>query len=125
MSSLYGISETAIVRAIGVDRRTARRWKRAGRVPSIVAPLLRIRFEGDLADLDAAWCGWKLHRGDLWSPEGHAFSPGDLRALPYLRDLHAELLKLQSQPKQLDLALPSLAEDGDGPFLRPSIASRS
>lgn len=34
----------------------------------------------ELADLDAAWRGWRLCRGELVSPEGWRFTPGAVRA---------------------------------------------
>ncbi len=39
----------------------------------------------DLADLDPAWSGWVIRHGKLWSPEGWAFTPAQLYALPWLR----------------------------------------
>lgn len=103
MPDLFGFSDDAIARAAGVDLRTARRWKDTGRMPSPARALLTLTLHGDLTPLDGAWTGWKLHRGDLWSPEGHAFAPGDLRALPYLRELHVEVMRNGMPGRQLQL----------------------
>ena len=35
--------------------------------------------------------GWKIGQGMLWSPEDVSFSPGEIRSLPYLYALIAEL----------------------------------
>ena len=110
MPDLFGISDLALAQAAGVHLDTARRWKRRGRVPAPLAPFIRMKLEGDLAALDRDWCGWKLHAGDLWSPEGYAFAPGDLRALPYLRALHQELLNRSREQRQLELPLLSLEQ---------------
>jgi len=46
----------------------------------------------DLGAVAAAWSGWTLHPdGRLCDPCGGRYTPGDLCALPYLRELHREL----------------------------------
>ena len=39
------------------------------------------------------WMGWRFAQGKLWSPEGHGFSAGDIRALPYVHALAAEYIR--------------------------------
>jgi hypothetical protein len=88
----------------GVDVSTARRWKRAGKLP---APILRLLALCLLGRLDLlGWDGWTLLDGSLQSPEGWAFSPGEVLALPLLRlqlaQAQAEIRRfmgLEQQPK--------------------------
>ena len=36
---------------------------------------------GDLGSFDPVWKGWTIRQGKLYSPEGFAVTPGDVRAL--------------------------------------------
>jgi hypothetical protein len=57
-------------RALGVSRRTWRRWQEGkARIPRAVVLLARLFVNGDLGALDPAWQGWILRRGKLWDTE--------------------------------------------------------
>ncbi|MBV2122904.1 MAG: hypothetical protein KUF74_15790 [Candidatus Thiodiazotropha sp. (ex Ctena orbiculata)] len=34
--------------------------------------------------LPPPWEGWRLHDGQIWSPEGEGFAPGEIRAIPLM-----------------------------------------
>lgn len=88
----------------GVNVATARRWKAACKLPETVKRLLEITALGRLDVL--GWRGWRLIRGELISPEGWQFKPGDVMSLQLLRmqvrGLEAErraFLNLDAQPE--------------------------
>jgi Phage protein len=88
----------------GVDISTARRWKRAGKLPATAARLLSIVVLGDITVL--GFTGWRILRGELISPEGWTYSPGEVMALTLLRQRVAHLeaerrkfLGLDAQPE--------------------------
>lgn len=66
----------------GASLATARRWKRTNRAPIVVVRYLALLSLGAVSTA-AAWAGWTVRRdGKLHSPEGAAFTPGEIRALP-------------------------------------------
>lgn len=69
----------------GVSLRTCRRWRQTRAVPAWAALLIRVLFGGDLGAIDPAWAGWRLSGGKLVSSESLEFSPGDVRALPFMQ----------------------------------------
>lgn len=103
MHETYGWSALALARACKVHPDTARRWKRAGKLPALAALLLEIRGGGELGAVDEAWRGFVLSRGQIWTPEGAGVRPGDVRALPLLVDLVGELQRERARPRQLPL----------------------
>jgi signal transduction histidine kinase len=62
--------------------RSARRWIREGLAPRLIVWCLRIMFDAPLGELSREWDGWSLRDGKLHSPEGTAFTPHEIRALP-------------------------------------------
>jgi hypothetical protein len=88
---LYGrIRAQELAQLTGAHPTTARRWKRAVRVPRWLETLVRVIREGSLAEISAAWDGWRIVGGELVSPEGVATTPGEIRAIPYTRALVAQ-----------------------------------
>jgi transcriptional regulator with XRE-family HTH domain len=79
---LYGLNCEAIARALGVDPSTVRRWKRGARKPPPYALAL---IGGDLGCFSPKWRGWHFKGDILLSPEELAFTPGDVRSVPYLK----------------------------------------
>ena len=56
-----------------------RAWDRGThRVPWSAVKLLRLLRSGDLGALRTEWRGWTINRNGLVSPEGYAYSRGDL-----------------------------------------------
>lgn len=103
MPDLYGISAALIAALTGAHIDTARRWKRAGRMPTAVAALLELRLAGELGQVDDTWRGFRLVRGKLWTPENAPVTPGDIRAIPFRRLQLRELQRLALDPRQWEL----------------------
>ncbi|HMN47469.1 MAG TPA: DUF3653 domain-containing protein [Povalibacter sp.] len=101
--STYGLSVMLLSQLTGVHPDTARRWKRAGKVPAHYAQLLALRLGGDLGSITGSWSGFKLDSGQLWTPEGRSVTTGDIRAIPYTRELVHELQKQLAEPQQWKL----------------------
>lgn len=85
LEALARIEPQRLAELAGVHVSTARRWIRTGKCPRSVARLVRVCLCGELDDIHAAWRGWRLVRGTLYSPEGWEFSPGAVRSLPLLQ----------------------------------------
>lgn len=96
---MYSVRE--ITRALPVNRETARRWRRRRRVPPVPMLALRLRLEGDLGAISDAWSGWRLAGGRLTSPEGVAWSCGELNAWQFERQELAQLRRERQSPLQL------------------------
>lgn len=78
---LAPIHDERLVELTGAHVSTVRRWKRrAARIPLWLQRLVRICVQGELADIDRAWRGWRIVRGHLVSPEGSSYTPGAVRA---------------------------------------------
>jgi hypothetical protein len=71
-----GLSIDQTAKALHVTTRTVRYWI-SGRVGIPYAAYRLVRILGRYELPDAAWAGWIMHSGRLWSPEGHGFVPGD------------------------------------------------
>lgn len=100
--ALHGVPVGALVAITGAHVTTARRWKRAPRVPAWLARLVRVLIEGELGDVSESWRGWRLVRGELISPEGWTATPGEVRALPLMRQQIALYQVEQRLPAQAD-----------------------
>ncbi len=82
MDVVYGLKPEEIAERTGVDVSTARRWKTgATRIPKSALLLL----EADLGCFGEDWRGWRIVRGELVSPEGWRIKPGEVMAVPLLR----------------------------------------
>ena len=78
-----GRSRQSVADLLGVSLRTVGHWETGrSRVPYAPYKLLRVLLKGDIAD--AAWSGYRISRGRLVTPEGHAFAPSDLSWLSLL-----------------------------------------
>lgn len=71
--------------------------------------LLELTLEGELGAVAAAFAGWRLdaRHGELVSPEGWRFTPGEIRAIPFR---YGQIRGLQRQVRQLTAALDTRAE---------------
>lgn len=98
---MYSVQE--ITRSLPVNRETARRWRRRRRVPAVPALALRACLEGDLGAISEAWEGWKIYQGVLYSPEGIAWTCGELNAWQFERQELSELRRERHAPMQLAL----------------------
>lgn len=86
---------------LGVSLRTIGHWETGRSRPSYAAfKLLRVYRHGDL--IDPAWSGYRLVRGRLVTPEGHAFVPGDMAWLGLLvrrAAAFSDLLQQRDRPR--------------------------
>jgi len=84
LPALWGRATTETLSTLtGAHHTTARRWKRLTELPRWLAILVRVVLEGELADVSAEFAGWCIRHGELVSPEGVRFTPGQIRALPF------------------------------------------
>jgi hypothetical protein len=127
LPALWGrISADGLAKLTGAHITTARRWKRLPALPTWLCRLVRVLVDGELAEIDQAWDGWRIVAGELIAPEGWAFTAGEIRALPFMRQQLAHLQALQRIPAQADLVdgtwekLPGALQSDAAP--RPSAA---
>lgn len=66
---------------------------------------------GDAGGLDPSFRGWKIEHGEMISPEGWRFSPGEIMSMPLLRQ---QLAAYQAAERQAD-ALPEQPAPGEWP----------
>lgn len=102
-----GVMEIAASCAVSID--TARRWKRHGRLPLGMHRLLELTRLGELGAIARAFAGWRLdaRHGELVSPEGWRFSPGEIRAIPFR---YGQIRGLQRQVRELVTAIEARAD---------------
>jgi hypothetical protein len=94
-------SAALLAEALGISLRTARRFKAAGRMPFAYAVVWAILAEGDLGIADPAFSGWRVRDGQIYSPDGVAFRPGEIAAIPIRHQQLAHLTRQLEQPQQL------------------------
>jgi len=76
----YGLSVRQLARAAGVTEHPVRRWKRRGGIPEPYKSALQTRLSSDPGLGSPAWAGWHFHNDQLVSPEGDAYTTGEIRA---------------------------------------------
>ena len=102
MTPLYGIPAERVAAMTGAHLTTARRWKRAARLPLWLTKLCRLLIDGELEEISGTFAGWRIHCDELVSPEGWRFTPGDVRSLPFLRQQLAHAKARARLPAQGD-----------------------
>ncbi|EGV27575.1 hypothetical protein ThidrDRAFT_4611 [Thiorhodococcus drewsii AZ1] len=55
---------------------------------------------------DAAWYGWRISKGELWSPENFPYRPSDLYALHWYRQIIQEL-RVKRRDRQVQAEAPT------------------
>lgn len=100
---LYGLSAQLLADLAQVHTETAKRWKRTGRIPHAYWVLAQLRLLGDLGTLSSTWSEFRLIEDRIWTPEGAWVPPGDIRAIPYTRELVRELKRQLAEPQQWKL----------------------
>jgi hypothetical protein len=104
LPALWGrISADGLAQLTGAHITTARRWKRLPILPIWLARFVRVLVDGELAEIHRDWRGWRVVAGELIAPEGWTFTPGEIRALPFMRQQLAQYQALQRIPAQADL----------------------
>jgi len=98
-----------VERLLNVHRTTVRRWL-DGSVKIPGAQHLAIRYLlGDLPGTDGQWVGWRFSHGELVTPGGDRFTPGEVQAIRLqqqrARILTQELLELRTRIKVLERTL--------------------
>lgn len=90
------IGERRVLRELNVHRTTVRRWL-AGKVqiPGHQHQVIRMLL-GDLPGTCGKWTGWRFHDGELYSPGGDHYRPGDVLSLVLLRQ------QLTTQQREID-----------------------
>jgi len=101
------IGQKRVERELNVHRTTIRRWL-AGQVqiPGHQHQVIRMLL-GDLPGTSGKWTGWRFHDGELLSPAGEPFRPGDVLALVLLRQ---QLTAQRQEIERLKVRL-AVAED--------------
>lgn len=66
----------------GVDKSTAKRWRRGQSAPP---PLLEKVLRGDLGAFHPAWAGWVIRGENIYTPENWEIPLSDLRAFRFMR----------------------------------------
>lgn len=94
------VSAAALAAALGIPERTARRYKARG-LPFPWAVVWRVLGCGDLGAVCPAFAGWRIHRGQIYSPDGYGFTPGELAAIPLRYQQLRELELNAAEPRQL------------------------
>lgn len=103
------MSRDEVADFLGVSLRTVGHWERGrSRVPYAAFKLLRVFGGGDL--VDPAWCEWKLVRGRLYTPEGHAIDPHDASWLSLLVRRARMMGVLSRECEQLRASVTRLTE---------------
>ena len=82
---LFGVPVERLVAITGAHLTTARRWKRFRRPPQWLAALIELCVGGELDRISRTWRGWKIRGEHLVSPEGWEFTPGAIRAIPFMK----------------------------------------
>jgi hypothetical protein len=105
MEPLGGFANVGVPELARLTRssvRSARRWIRDGLAPRLVMWCLRIMFDAPLGEISHEWDGWHLRKGKLESPEGHAYTPHEVRAIAlrmqHVAALERELATLAKSP---------------------------
>lgn len=82
--------------------RTTRRYIARGLAPRLVVRWLEVTLRGTLSLICRHWDGWTLRAGKLHSPEGHSFTPAEIRALPLQ---YQHISALERERRELTAAL--------------------
>jgi hypothetical protein len=84
------ISKAKAADLCGVDRRTWRRWESGQTyMPRAVWGWFQAATGGGFAAGGPKWDGWNFYRGEICTPEGISFKPGEIRSIPFLfRQIH-------------------------------------
>ena len=96
-----GLSWDALPDVCNVSARSVQRWRARGQLPALLVLFLAC-FQ-DLGIIAPEWSGWQLsHRqGELYSPEGVGYRPGDLLSFQFrlqqIRILQGRVAQLERE----------------------------
>jgi len=81
----------------GVDPKTFREYERRHRAPVAIARLFGM-LAGDLGMVSPQWQRWRVVSGELITPSGIGFRPGEIASLPMLVALVGALKQEMGKP---------------------------
>jgi len=84
IEELEDITPELIAEVCRVHVTTARRWKRGEMPPFTALKIINLYKNGELGEVDLRWHNWKLRNGLLISDDGSSFTPGQVRAIPFM-----------------------------------------
>jgi FtsZ-binding cell division protein ZapB len=98
-SIFYGYSTHSIIRWCGVSKVTAGKWKKGTRKPSArsIRIFLLYRFGQVISKVFKGWM-FNDKSGNIVTPTGREFSPGDIESIPLL---YQEISELKNKNRQL------------------------
>lgn len=101
--ALHGVPAEVIAELCGVHITTSRRWKRGEWPPLSALKVIALHATGRLDAIDTSWSGWSIRHGELVTPDGaYSFKPGEVQALPFLKQLIRHYQAEQALPRQAD-----------------------
>ena len=108
----YGKHRSA--RVLDVHRTTIEPWcNGVVPVPERALVILRQAVTGQVPGMDGAWQGWRFYQGELCSPAGESFRPGEVMAIGLqhqrVRALEQALTETRRKLKIAEEALERLA----------------
>jgi hypothetical protein len=116
---IRAIGEQRVLRELNVHRTTVRRWLKGEiQIPGHQHQVIRLLL-GDLPGTCGKWTGWRFHDGELYSPGGDRYRPGDILSLIILRqqltaqrrEIEALRVKLTIAEQGLERLSPAANED--------------
>jgi hypothetical protein len=102
IEALNDVTPEVIAEICRVHVTTARRWKKGEMPPFAALQLLKLFYDGEIGVVDLKWAGWRLRNGLLMSEDGTCFMPGEVRAIPWLRQQIESYQRDQRLPRQSD-----------------------
>ena len=84
IEELEDITPEVIAEICRVHITTARRWKRGEMPPFSAMKIINLHKNGELGEVDLRWHNWRLRNGLLISDDGSSFTPGQVRAIPFM-----------------------------------------
>lgn len=94
ITAFYGYHEAVICKVCLISRSYAKRLKNGTAKPSRQVLELFNQY-AEQRTPGPEWKGWRFHKGFLYTPEDKKISQGDIRALPYLLQLQAEITRVR------------------------------
>ncbi len=94
-----GISIEHAAHLCGVTTKTIRNWENGKiAVPTSAAKVIKAYGAGYLPTSCKDWDGWRLLDDKLWLPEGISYTPSEIRAMYFIRQMkHPERQQLKLQ----------------------------
>lgn len=104
----YGKHRSA--RMLDVHRTTIERWLNGVvPVPERALVILRQAVTGQVPGMDGAWQGWRFYKGELCSPAGDSYRPGEVMAIGLqhqrVKALEAQVRELRAEVRRLEQSL--------------------